>query len=116
MSIDYLNLGSAPCEEDCAQVGSSNYTILANLEMDLYIDQLNRQFSDLIENDLIFFHKKWFNHDFGRYGEVVVSYNPDKEESFHAALYVENNIPYNWDEEAVKERKRIELDYGNIWS
>ncbi len=93
---DYIEIGSAPYDEECAQVGSDNYTINARRECRAYVNQLKRQFPKGR------FGIKSFQHDFGSYYEVVAYY--DTEEETQAAFDAEGNSPANWDNEA-----RIEL-------
>lgn len=100
---EYMEIGPVPAEEDCYQLGTDNYRENASKEMNAYINQLERVFANHIESGNVFFKKKWFAHDFGTYGEVVVCYDPDKPESCDAAFEIERNLPYNWDQEAIKE-------------
>ena len=41
---DYINIGSAPVEEQCAQVGRDNYRAMARLECRAFKEQLERKF------------------------------------------------------------------------
>jgi hypothetical protein len=43
---DYIDCGSAPCSEDCAQVGNSDYGLRAKKECRLYLEQLRRHFGE----------------------------------------------------------------------
>lgn len=99
--LEYMEIGPVPCEEDCAQVGQSDFRKIASKQMDAYISQLKREFATRL--DVIDFGKKWFNHDFGTYGEVVVYFNPDDEYSTKSAYFVESHLPMNWDDEAIEE-------------
>lgn len=101
---DYITLGPTPCAENCAQVGDINYKRRATLEMDAYINQLERMFPNS-SSDGLSFQKKWFNHDFGTYGEVVVVYNDDDYDATVHAIRIENNLPDYWDEAALDELK-----------
>lgn len=102
---DWFEIGPAPCNEECAQVGENNFVSNANKEMDAYINQLNRKFGELISGTTIHFRKKWYDHDFGRYGEVIISYD-DAEEKAHLVYEIERELPEFWDEEALKELSR----------
>lgn len=99
--IEYMEIGPTPCEEDCAQLGTSDYRKISNIEMTAYINQLCREFATRL--DYVDFGKKWFNHDFGSYGEVVVYYNTEDEESTKAAFFIESHLPMRWDDEAIVE-------------
>lgn len=104
VKMDYMEIGPAPCEENCAQVGEPDFKAKATKEMNAYINQLYRQFPEL-ENNNTYLKKKWYNHDFGTYGEVVVVYDENDNESYDLAIRIENNLPYEWDEQALEELK-----------
>ena len=63
MVMEYMEIGSSPYDELCAQLGFDNYRKDATKEMDAYINQLNRLFIEA-KNYGITFKQKWFNHDF----------------------------------------------------
>ena len=102
MSTEYIEIGPTPNEEDCAQVGTDNFSEIAQEEMDAYINQLNRMFPEAIEKG-IRFKAKWFPHDFGRYGEVCMFWNTDNLEADEYVYFIDKNTPSRWDEEALKE-------------
>ena len=102
MVMEYMEIGATPYDEDCAQVGSENYRKDAMKEMDAYINQLNRSFV-LARTYGIAFKQKWFNHDFGSYGEVCIYWNNENEDADIHAYEIERNLPGKWDEEAKKE-------------
>ena len=102
MVMEYMEIGSAPYEEDCAQVGTPNYYENARKEMNAYINQLNRMFNEF-DNQQITFKQKWFNHDFGTYGEVCIYWDTDNAEADVYAYEIESTLPGFWDEEAKKE-------------
>ena len=62
MTMEYMEIGSSPYDELCAQLGFDNYRKDATKEMDAYINQLNRLFIEA-RNYGITFKQKWFNHD-----------------------------------------------------
>jgi hypothetical protein len=101
--LDYLNLGSTPSDEDCAQVGSPDYQTRANKELDAYKAQLERMFPGWETHKNLKFKKVWFPHDFGSYGEIVITYDDDNELEAATAIEIEWNTPTNWDQEAIKE-------------
>lgn len=92
MSREYLELGPVPIEEECAQVGSPDFERKAKLECKVYIAQLKRMYPGMN------FAVRGFDHDFGRYYEVIVFYDPDDLESSNNAFAIEENLPYRWDE------------------
>jgi hypothetical protein len=99
---EYMEIGPTPYDESCAQVGSADYMNKASKELDAYLNQLNRIFSDA-QSKGIMFKEKWFNHDFGSYGEICMYWNTDNEVADVYAYEIERSLPSNWDEEAKKE-------------
>jgi biotin-(acetyl-CoA carboxylase) ligase len=80
--------------------------------MEAYIDQLNRMYPEVARYKGMRFKKHWQQHDFGTYGEVVITYNDEEEEEETLALKVEWNLPSNWDEIA-KEKISEKTNKGN---
>ena len=105
--IDYLYLGPTPSDENCAQVGNDNFREQCNKEMEMYIDQLKRLFPEVAGHKGMRFNKNWQQHDFGSYGEVVITYNDEDEEQETLALRIEWNLPTKWDEIAIKQTTNI---------
>jgi len=99
--LDNFYLGPVPAEEDCAQVGEPDYAVKATKEMNAFINQLQREFPDYMDYGL--FRIKWQNHDFGRYGDVVFVFDDETLGAVDYAINVENNVPANWDSEALEE-------------
>lgn len=105
--IDYITLGSSPCDESCAQVGESNYTARSRLEIDQYISQLWRVLSkrDINKTNAPIGFKivrKSFSHDYGTYYEAAVVYDENHIKGIDLAFWLEENVPTEWDEEAKK--------------
>lgn len=107
MKKEVIELGSAPTDEECAQVGCDNYYELMKKQTLAYIKQLRRllttQEYDITDLNL---RVKSFSHDFGTYHEVVAEYpisdgSPSPTED--AAFWLEANLPTNWDEDARRE-------------
>ena len=94
----YIELGSTPAEEDCAQVGWENYDTLSMIETKVYKEQLKRTFK-LIGG--MSFSIKSFPHDFGSYKEVVVNYDDANEQEVDLAFEIENNQPGKWDKQSI---------------
>ena len=91
---DYLNIGSTPPEEDCAQVGSENFYEESMKECKRYIDCL-RKFVG-VEPFGAELKVKSFPHDFGTYYEVVCYFDDDIPESLEYALKCEGEGPMTW--------------------
>ena len=100
---DEFYLGSCPANEDCVQVDpNSDYIPAMKAELRKYKELLEKLFP--IPEDLsCYFTIRWESHDFGRYGEIVIVYNDEKEEEIEFALNVENNTPSTWDEDVKSE-------------
>lgn len=97
---DYLNIGSTPPEEDCIGVGRPG----AQEECSIYKRQLTREFP---EGE---FRVKGFEHDFGRYYEVVAMLGDEAQEE--AAYAAEGEASPVWDEQAKVEMKLLKERYA----
>jgi hypothetical protein len=112
MPRETLELGSSPCDEDCAQVGTDNYQEQSRKECRAYVNQLLRllrkQFgvnaADAIACDTLSVSTKSFAHDFGSYKEVVVKFDDSHPQAIEMAFWLESNLPSEWDTMA-----RVEL-------
>ena len=104
---DYITLGSTPSNEDCAQVGKSDYGIRSKIETTAYKNQLYRMFPEVLNSKTLSFTIKSFQHDFGSYKEVVINYDDDNEQEYNdiVIIKVDRNIPKAWDKEALEEIK-----------
>jgi hypothetical protein len=113
---DFVELGPVPIDEDCTQIGDPEQEKWGKIECRAYINQLKRQFPEetmVVQLDLI-----RNVHDAGIYYEVGAPYRDDNEEQEEAAFYIENNLPNNWDDEAIIELELAEhpLHYAKIIS
>lgn len=93
--MSYLELGSTPCDEPCAQVGSPNYASHARAECARYINLLREAFGDEPEGARL--AVKSFPHDFGTYYEVVCHYDEALPESLDYAFMLESDAPTTWE-------------------
>jgi len=100
---DYINIGSAPANESCAQVGDINYPEQSRKECQALISQLRRELGEEPEGAQL--SVKSFQHDFGSYHEVVCYYDDQNEETVNYAFKCESELPYSWDEKAKEELK-----------
>lgn len=103
-----IELGSAPWDEDCAQVGQADYYQRAQKECIAYKRQLQRileaeGYSGLLVYGELRFVIKSNAHDFGNYYEVVVVFDADDEQQVEAAYFIEGNLPAKWDAIALDE-------------
>lgn len=100
-----MELGAAPYEVEPAQVGQDDYSDKARKECSAFKKQLLRilkkKTETLPENFSLLV--KGFSHDFGTYYEVVCKFNSNDEASWNLYEFLDENIPANWDDEALKE-------------
>lgn len=112
--IEYITLGSTPCDEECAQVGQEDYSSRAKKECRAYINQLWRVLKSKGVNvappsfDLVIKNNP---HDFGSYAEVNCKFDSDNAEACDLAYELDACAPANWDDEA---RKELGLDDKEI--
>jgi hypothetical protein len=91
--MEYINLGSTPCDEDCAQVGDADYDRRATEECYRYIQRIR----DVVgpEPEGASLRIKSFNHDFGPYKEVVCYHN-NRPEAIDYVFWCESHGPLTW--------------------
>jgi hypothetical protein len=99
--MDSIDLGCAPSEEDCAQVGRDGYYPRACRECRAYLAQLRRLFGD--EPDGARLAVTSNPHDFGTYLSVACRYDPALPAAVDYAFRCEAEGPREWDEEARRE-------------
>lgn len=93
---DFVYLGPAPDDEECAQIGQDNFRERATQECRRYIALLRKTFGD--EPDGARLAIKWEQHDFGPYPEVVCRYNDEKPASVAYAFHAEAHSPTRWED------------------
>jgi len=97
---DYITLGCCPIDETPVMV-SKDYDYWGDMQKELerYKELLSKKFPipSHLEFDVCY-RIKWFNHDFGPYGEVVVVFEDSLEEAVEFALNIEGNLPLKWEE------------------
>lgn len=101
----YISIGSAPSEEECAQVGDPDYRVKAVAECRRFIVLLREMFGAEPEGAKL--AVKAFPHDFGTYHEVVCYYDESMQEAVDYAFKVEANVPATWGADAPVE---VEID------
>jgi hypothetical protein len=94
---DFINIGSTPYDEPCAQVGTPDYREKALAECKKFIQLLRKKFGPEPESAEL--RVKAFPHDFGTYYEVVCFYDTDSQESVDYALRCEGETPATWEED-----------------
>ncbi len=92
---DYLSIGSAPAEEDCAQVGTPDYSERSREECARFIELIRKTCGEPpVGASLV---TKTFPHDFGSYREVCVVFDDENKAATEYAYKVENDAPATWD-------------------
>ena len=98
---DFLTIGSSPCDEDCLQLGSPEYTAqAAKAECQRYIECIRQHCGDEPLGATL--RVKAFGHDFGTYHEVVCYFDDELQESVDYAFHVESYAPEQWDGSGAK--------------
>jgi len=113
---DWISIGSTPVDEECSQIGSPDYYNWIKIEGNTYIQQLKRMFPAIEKTFSFFIRLKGFPHDFGTYHEVCLSYEDSDEEptpSMELAFYIEANLPFHWDQEALNYLQSKKYPYAN---
>lgn len=99
-----IYLGSAPFEEECAQVGDDFFSSDARIELTAFLNQLKRTFVFHLEGIEVNYKKKRESHDFGSYSELVVEPSGTlRNQSASVAYAIENYVPAHWDLESMRE-------------
>jgi hypothetical protein len=92
---DWIDLGSGPPDEPCAQVGTDGYYDRARRECRAYIALLRRHLGKEPEGAELSIRSN--QHDFGTYLSVVCWYDAAKPESLDYAFRCEGHGPQEWD-------------------
>lgn len=96
---EYLDIGSTPADEGCAQVGREDYAKRAKRECSLFIEQIRKHYP---EPDCGYLTIKGHSHDFGTYYEVRACYDDEDKESTEWAFDIESDVKgvlSTWDAE-----------------
>ena len=94
--FDYINIGPAPAEEDCAQVGDDDdYYVKAKIECRKFIELIRKELGPEPEGAKLVV--KSFPHDFGNYCEVVCRYDVENEKAVEYAFKCEADAPTTWE-------------------
>jgi hypothetical protein len=98
---EWLDLGSSPPAEPCAQLGRDGYYAEARKECQAYIALLRRTVGEEPEGAQLSIRSN--PHDFGTYLSVVCYYDPAIEGAMEYAFRCESEGPDEWDEVARNE-------------
>ena len=95
---DYIELGCTPAEEDCIQVSRNHdYMPAMRAELHRYIDLL-KSVMPVPDGIPAWYQVKFFPHDFGSYGKVVIKYSDNDPRAIEFACFVEAHTPATWDD------------------
>ena len=95
--IDYVYLGSAPGDEDCAQLGDPDYAEKSRSECQRYIELILKVFEQHHGREpRCRVRRKSQQHDFGTYYEVVASFDYTIKGQVDDAYWIEENAPTSW--------------------
>jgi len=100
---NFLNLGTVPYDEPCAQVGQPGYHEKANKECLRFMSLIRKKFGNEPEGARL--KVKWYQHDLGSYADVIILYietfeDEDDTISERYAYEIEGNLPATWDDDA----------------
>ena len=100
--MDYLDLGSSPSDESCAQLGvGDDYPVRARRECRALINQMKRTGGEPPPGTR--FRIMANPHDFGTYYSVVIEYDEGDEAAAAYAYHCEGDAPASWDGPAREE-------------
>jgi hypothetical protein len=92
--MDIMYLGPTPPNENCAQVGDPFYHEQATEQCQRYVDLIRKKCGPEPEGARLALY--WQSHDYGRYVEVVVHFDPSNEAAADYAYMVEAEGPADW--------------------
>lgn len=106
---DYMELGSAPADEECVQVAEGvDYSGPMRAECKRYVALLDQVMPE--PPGCCYFGVKSFDHDFGRYYEVVIWFDEDDDDEAAYACAVENHLPMLWSDTRKREFTTFRVD------
>ena len=104
MGKEIFYLGSAPVNEDCAQVGAANYDERVKKECAAWKSQIERSYKGKWPEGLRLVIKT-SPHDFGSYYEVCAVCSKDNLEACEVGVWLDDNVPLEWDGKARQQLK-----------
>ena len=104
---DFMEIGSSPCDEPCAQVGEDNYMERGREECKRFIELIRKKLGD--EPPGAHLATKTFPHDFGSYAEVVCYFEDSDEEANRYAYLCESEAPRTWQDDQPLQKKQYSV-------
>lgn len=89
---EYINIGSSPCDEDCAKVGAANYHELSKLELAAFQKAIIAKCGEPPDGARLGIKDR----------EVVCFYDPENEKATEYAFKCEGDSPATWEEVGMK--------------
>ena len=102
---DSLSIGSAPANEDCAQVGDNDYQKRARAELQAFKNLIRRTVG--IEPEGASLRVKANKHDFGTYYDLECEFDDRHPEAVTYCFEVERKTPSDWDDVAKRELREF---------
>lgn len=96
--IDFVEIETTPAEEDCAQTGTENYSMISRQEGKRMVAGVLKYFAKEIGEKQIGFKFHNNPHDFGSYLTIKILFNDNDEEAARLAYLIENELPQTWEE------------------
>lgn len=99
---DYVYIGSSPCDEDCAQVGSPRYYELSRLELNQFKAAIIQKMGQPPDGCSLIVKE----------GEIVAKYEVGNEKAEAYAFSCEDGAPATWEEVGMKAPKLDDDDFA----
>jgi hypothetical protein len=94
---DYIDIGPAPCDEDCAQIGQLGFHERNMSECKRFIELIRATLG--LEPEGARLGIKAHQHEFGTYREVVCYYDDENDKATEYAFRCESEVPSRWDDD-----------------
>ncbi len=95
---DYIDIGSGPANESCAQLGQEGYAQQARAECQRFLELIRTNMGE--EPGSARLSIKANSHDFGTYYEVVCYYDDTDEEATRYAVRCQDDAPTEWGDDS----------------
>ena len=95
MARDFLEIGPAPCDEECAQVGDPDFHSRAGEECRRFVELIRKKLGPEPEGATLRVTTHY--HDFGPYPEVTCWYDDELPAAVDYAFRCESEAPTRWE-------------------
>lgn len=108
---DCISIGPSPCGESCAQLGKDpDYSKKAKAECIRFVEAIRKKLGD--EPEGAYLVVKGFDHDFGRYYEVCVVFDNEKQGAVEYAYLCESKAPATCEDTVPVDRAKLPSECG----